>query len=44
VLPALGDMRLSEVQRRDVQDLADRLTAEGLSASTVFRTRSTSCA
>jgi len=38
VLPALGDMRLSEVQRRDVQDLADRLTAEGLSASTVQNT------
>jgi integrase len=38
VLPELGDMRLSEVQRRDVQDLADRLTAEGLSASTVQNT------
>jgi integrase len=38
VLPALGDMRLSEVQRRDVQDLADRLTAEDLSASTVQNT------
>lgn len=35
VLPALGDMRLSEVTRADVQDLADRLTADGLSASTV---------
>jgi integrase len=34
VLPALGDMRLSEVTRADVQDLADRMTAEGLSAST----------
>jgi integrase len=38
VLSALGDMRLSEVQRADVQDLADRLTAEGLSASTVQNT------
>jgi Phage integrase, N-terminal SAM-like domain len=38
VPPALGDMRLSEVQRRDVQDLADRLTAEGLSASTAQNT------
>jgi integrase len=38
VLPTLGDMRLSEVQRRDVQDLADRLTAEGLSASTIQNT------
>jgi integrase len=38
VLPALGDRRLSEVQRRDVQDLADRLTAEDLSASTVQNT------
>ncbi len=38
VLPALGDRRLSDVQRRDVQDLADRLTAEGLSASTVQNT------
>jgi hypothetical protein len=37
-LPALGDRRLSEVQRRDVQDLADRLTAEGLSTSTVQNT------
>src|SRR5664279_339891 len=38
VLPALGDRRLSDVQRRDVQDLADKLTAEGLSASTVQNT------
>ncbi len=35
ILPALGDMRLSDVRRTDVQDLADRLTAEGLAASTV---------
>ena len=38
VLPVLGARRLSDVQRRDVQDLADRLTAEGLSASTVQNT------
>jgi integrase len=38
VLPALGPKRLSAVHRRDVQDLADRLTAEGLSASTVQNT------
>jgi hypothetical protein len=35
VLPELGHMRLSEVQRADVQDFADRLTGEGLSASTM---------
>ena len=38
LLPALGHLRLSEVERRDVQDLADRLTTEGLSASTVQNT------
>jgi integrase len=38
VLPALGDMRLSDVDDVDVQDLADRLTGEGLSASTVQNT------
>jgi integrase len=38
VLPKLGHLRLSDVQRRDVQDLADRLTSEGLSASTVQNT------
>jgi integrase len=35
ILPALGHMRLGDVTRADVQDLADALTAEGLSASTV---------
>lgn len=35
LLPTFGDMRLSDVTRADVQDLADRLTASGLSASTV---------
>jgi integrase len=35
ILPALGDKRLSEVRRADVQAIADALTAEGLSASTV---------
>jgi integrase len=38
VLPALGNKRLSDVRRADVQELADRLTAEGLSASTVQNT------
>jgi integrase len=38
VLPALGDRRLSDVDSGDVQDLADRLTGEGLSASTVHNT------
>jgi integrase len=31
-------MRLSDVERRDVQELANRLTSEGLSASTVQNT------
>lgn len=35
ILPAIGGRRLSDVTRADVQALADRLTAEGLSASTV---------
>jgi integrase len=35
ILPALGDRRLSDVTRADVQDIADRLTGEGLAASTV---------
>jgi integrase len=38
VRPALGHLRLSDVRRADVQDLADKLTAEGLSASTVQNT------
>ncbi len=38
LLPAFGDRRLSDVERRDVQGLADRLTSEGLSASTVQNT------
>ena len=38
VLPELGDARLSDVARSDVQDLADRLTGAGLSASTVQNT------
>ena len=38
VLPELGDMRLGEIARADVQDFADRLTGEGLSASTVQNT------
>src|SRR3954470_24727302 len=35
VLPALGHLKLSEVTRADVQDLADRMTAEGASASLI---------
>ena len=35
ILPALGDTRLSALSRADVQDLADKLTTAGLSASTV---------
>jgi integrase len=35
VLPVLGDHRLSEIRRIDVQDLADRLVAQRLNASTV---------
>ncbi len=38
VLPELGALRLSEIRRTDVQDLADRLCAEGLNASTVRNT------
>jgi integrase len=35
VLPALGDRRLSDVRRRDVQVLVDDLVERGLSGSTV---------
>jgi integrase len=35
VLPELGAAKLSAIQRIDVQDLADRLLAQGLSPSTV---------
>jgi integrase len=35
VLPALGDRRLSELRRSDVQAFADRLVGEGLAPSTV---------
>jgi integrase len=38
ILPALGHVRLSQIARADVQDFADRLTGEGLSASTVQNT------
>jgi integrase len=38
VLPALGQVRLTSVQRNDVKDLADRLLAEGLTPSTVKNT------
>jgi integrase len=35
ILPALGAVKLSEIQRRDVQDLADRMLAQGLDPSTI---------
>lgn len=35
VLPKLGDLRLSNVRRREVQTLVDDLNRQGLSASTV---------
>ncbi|MDP2711614.1 MAG: site-specific integrase [Solirubrobacteraceae bacterium] len=38
MLPELGAARLSDITRADVQELADRLTAAGLSASTVQNT------
>jgi integrase len=38
VLPALGDFQLSELRRRDVQDLVDELPADGLSPSSVRNT------
>jgi integrase len=38
VLPALGGKRLADLQRRDVQRLADELLGEGLDPSTVRNT------
>jgi integrase len=38
VLPELGPKKLTEVTRADVQDLADRMTGNGYSASTVQNT------
>ncbi|MGI9021538.1 MAG: tyrosine-type recombinase/integrase [Solirubrobacterales bacterium] len=35
VLPALGEYRLGDIRRRDVQDLADAMLAAGLEPSTV---------
>lgn len=35
VLPALGSVKLAEIQRVQLQELVDRLVAEGLNASTV---------
>jgi integrase len=35
VLPEIGQMRLSEVTRTDLQDLVERLVAEGWNASTI---------
>lgn len=38
VLPQLGGHRLSEIQRRDLQDFADRMLAQGLDPSTIRNT------
>ncbi len=38
VLPELGNRKLSEIRRRDVQDLADRLLGQGLDPSTIRNT------
>lgn len=38
ILPELGRKRLSDIERGDLQDLADRLTGQELSASTVQNT------
>jgi integrase len=35
VLPALGSRRLGDISRTDVQDLADKLLADGLNPSTI---------
>jgi integrase len=35
ILPALGDKRLSEIRRSDLQRLVNRLMADGLSASSI---------
>jgi integrase len=38
VLPELGGARLSDITRQTVQDLADRMLADGLDASTIRNT------
>src|SRR5690242_2858153 len=38
LVPALGDFKLSALRRRDVQDMIDRLRANGLGASTIHNT------
>jgi integrase len=38
VLPDLGKRKLSEIRRREVQDLADRLLGQGLDPSTIRNT------
>jgi integrase len=38
VLPELGKRKVSEIRRRDVQDLADRLLGDGLDPSTIRNT------
>lgn len=36
--PELGEVRLGDLRRRDVQDMIDRLRANGISASTIHNT------
>jgi integrase len=38
VLPALGGVRFTELRRRDVQALVDRMVADGIDAPTVVKT------
>ena len=38
VLPELGNRKFSEIRRRDVQDIADRLLGQGLDPSTIRNT------
>ncbi len=38
VLPKLGHLRLDEITRNDVQDLADEMAAQGLTRSTIQNT------
>ena len=38
VLPAIGHMKLGEVRRADLQDLADRMAAEGYTPGTIQNT------
>jgi integrase len=38
VLPELGNRKFSEIRRRDIQDIADRLLGQGLDPSTIRNT------